>query len=217
MTSDNSADVRDAHPPRPYLMIGLALFGVIVLAVGAALLLDRHLRPRLGIKPATETIPRATPPANTSSQEAGQPSAVMAPKAISGPADIQSLGSPLEREVATAYLHYWTVYAEAMETLDPSRLAEVAAGDILRLTTEDVEQSRRDGEAARIQIKHSFSVISIAPNQATVRDEYTNSSYAIDPQTKQPIGAPGQSERLTDTYTLRRIDGVWKVVAGVRA
>jgi len=204
-----------AQRSRSIWLAGGGVLLVVLVVLGSAFALDRYFRPRVGIEPAagasvagaSPTAPTATTP---SSSAAGQGAVVT----ITQAADISRLGSQREREVARAYLRYWDVYAQAMETLDTSRLAEVTAGARHQEAVEEVGDLKTEGIAARIQVKHSFAVNRASEDEATIRDEYVNSSYAINPVSKQPVGEPGTSERLLDTYFLRRVDGVWKVIGG---
>jgi hypothetical protein len=204
MVMQGTWSVTDAKPggapaarPRPYWLIGSALLALIVVVLAVAFLLDRQLRPRVGVGPA----------AGTSSVTAGTPS-----RTISGEADLSLLATPLEREVAAAYLRYWAVYGAALESLDSSRLREVSDGNRLQEATADVRELASEGVAARFQVRHSFRVVHAAPTEAAIQDEYVNTSYAVDPQTRQPVGEPGEAQRARNTYYLRRINSSWKVV-----
>lgn len=187
--------------PRSYWLAGSVLLLLVAVILSGAFLLDRQFRPRVGIETAT----------------GGSPGAVTAPgRTISTEAEIAQLATPLEREVATAYLRYWALYSTAMETLDSSRLVEVATGERLSQAVAEVEDLRADGIAAKIQVKHNFQVLKATEREAAVRDEYINSSYAVDPQTRKPVGDPGQSQRFVNTYSLERVGSAWKVVDVVR-
>jgi hypothetical protein len=198
---DEMAPDTQARQQRPYFMIGLGLLALVSVIVAGALLLDRQLRPRLGIEPV----------AGTSESASGSPS-----RTISTESEINLLTVPLQREVAAGYLNYWKVYAAAVESLDASKLSDVTADERLEEAQAEVADLRAAGRAAKIQVRHSFSVLSATANEASLKDRYVNSSYAIDPTTKQPIGAPGQSQSTTVSYSLRRMDGRWKVVEAIR-
>jgi len=188
------------------LLVGVAMLVVVLLALATAFLLDRVNRPPVGIGQApTAGIP-AQPP---SPQAAATDSAP-----IRSLADVDRLRSPVEQAVARAYLRYWDVYAVAMETRSTARLAEVTAGGRLQEATDEVGDLLVEGIAARIQVSHSFTLHDVGENDATIRDEYVNSSYVIDPLSRQPIGDPGTSQRIVNSYFLRRLDGVWKIVGG---
>jgi hypothetical protein len=187
--------------PRSYWLAGSALLLVVVLLLAGAFLLDRQFRPRVGIETGSGVATGAiTAPSRTITTEA----------------EIGQLATPLERELAAAYLRYWEVYAHAVESLGPARLTQVADGERLEEAQAEVANLRTSGRAAKIQVRHSFIILRASGSEATIRDQYVNSSYLIDPTTKQPIGTPGQSQTAVVTYTLRRVDGTWKVVEAVR-
>jgi len=188
---------------RSYVGIAAALLALVFVIVAGAFLLNRQLRPRVGI----EAI---------AGPSAVQESEAPASRTISSESEIGLLATPLQREVATAYLRYWTVYGAAMENRDTTRLAEAMAGDRLQQASAEVEELRSQGVAAKIQVKHSFSVTQIANNEATIQDHYVNASYAVDPQTRVPIGEPGKSQQIVNTYSMTQVNGTWKVTDVVR-
>jgi hypothetical protein len=192
-----------SRPQRPYVRIGVVLLTLIFVVVSAAILLDKQLRPQAGMEPVSGT---------SSAGEAGP----LPSRMITNESEIGLLATPLQREVAQAYLHYWAVYGSAMEAVDTAHLPEVAAGGRLQEALEEVEELRAEGVAAKIQVKHSFSLIDVTQDRASIRGEYINSSYAVDPATRRPVGGPGQSQHVVNIYDLQRIDGIWKVVGGVR-
>lgn len=215
-TNESTSDA-GAGPERrrPFWVVGLALFGLVVAMLVGAFLLDRQLRPGVGVEPAPilEKAAGATQPVHQPTSQAAGISTPVATATQSG------LGAPTMAhapEVEQAYLKYWVVYSEAMYTLDVSRLSEVAAGERLKQATAEVEKLKAQRKAAKIDVEHRFVVFDVTANSAGVHDEYTNNSYAIDPETKQPLGTPGRSESIVDTYFLERTGGVWKVVRGVR-
>lgn len=188
---------------RSHIGIGVGLLALVFVIVAGAFLLNRQLRPRVGI----EAI--AGPSALQGSESP-------ASRTISSESEIGLLATPLQREVATAYLRYWTVYGAAMESLDSSGLASVADGARLKEASADIDDLRAEGVAAKFQVKHSIVILSATPTDATVRDEYTNSSYAVSPITRQALGDPNGSQHANNTYFLRRINGAWKVIDGVK-
>ena len=200
----------EAHPGpsnRRAIVVGLALLVLILAVLAAGVIVERRYRAPVGIQ-ATGGAGAVASPAVTAQ--------VGGPAVITQPADIARLSSPLEREVALAYFRYWDVYAAAMESLDTSRLPEVTANGRLQEAMAEVGDLRADGIAARIQVQHSFSVVSATSQEATVRDDYADSSYALNPDTKQPVGIAGPSNRVVNLYYLRMVDGAWKVVGGRR-
>ena len=188
---------------RSYIGIAAALLALVFVIVAGAILFNRQLRPRVGI----EAI---------AGPSALQGSEASASRTISSESEIGLLATPLLREVGTAYLNYWQVYASAAESLDSARLVEVAVGDRLEEAVAEIADLRTAGRAAKVQVRHSFAVLSASQDEASVRDKYENSSYIIDPVSKQPVGVPGKSQNTTVSYSLRRINGVWKVTEAIR-
>jgi hypothetical protein len=125
---------------------------------------------------------------------------------------------PLEDEVGTAYLNYWDVYSDAVFNLDESALEQVMMGPLLQRTLEEIANLRQQNRAAKIDVEHNFAVLDVdsAVGTAVVRDAYANRSAFVDANTKELIGQPADGEIITDTYTLRLVDGIWKVEDSVR-
>src|SRR5690242_477824 len=86
-----------SRPQRPYVAIGVIILTLVFVAVGAAFLLNRELRPQVGIEPATSTAAVGPLPSRT----------------ITGESEIGLLATPLQRDIAQAYLRYWALYGEA--------------------------------------------------------------------------------------------------------
>lgn len=214
----NSDTGPDPERRRPFWVAGLALLGLVVAMLVGAFLLDQQLRPGVGIEP-TSAVPAAGKATDTTQagRQPTSPAAGISTPVITATQAGGGAATPSgAQEVEQAYLKYWEVYSEAMYTLRTSRLSEVAAGERLEQAVVEVEKLKAQGKAAKIDVEHHFFVFDATANSAKVHDEYVNNSYAIDPETKQPVGAPGKSESIIDTYFLERIDGVWKVVRGVR-
>ncbi|MBE0611105.1 MAG: hypothetical protein IH609_17110 [Dehalococcoidia bacterium] len=122
----------------------------------------------------------------------------------------------VEEEVIAAYLAYWERYAEAMLTLDPTVVADVASDEELRRVQGDVEMLRAQGVAARVVLEHNPVVIEASATAAIILDEMTNNSFYVDPETLQPEEGEGSGETLRDTFFLEKVDGRWIVVRSVR-
>ncbi len=208
----NKAPVGAPGPPRPFWLVWLILFGLVVVLLGGAFLLDARLRPQVGTEPPATTASVAFAQA-TSLPEPITPTVSASPTLAAGG---QAANGDLGQEVSQAYLHYWDVYAQAMFTLDPSQLHTVANGDRLNEALAEVADLKAQGKAAKIQVDHHFFVFDVTATSASVHDEYDNKSYTIDPRTRAPLGSPGTTQHLVDTYFLQRVDGEWKVVRGLR-
>jgi hypothetical protein len=211
----NSTDRRtnESKPgSRRYAPVAAALFGVVAALLIGGYFLSTRLRPPL------EAGSAIAPAASATSASLLQASGGAAAASVSAPASAlaSASGEVRAQAVEVAYLHYWDVYSQAMLTLDTSHLGEVAAGDRLQQAIAEVQDLKAQGKAAHIEIQHHIGVFDVTSTSASVHDDYTNNSYTIDPVSKQPVGSPGKSEHLVDTYFLQPIDGVWKVVRGVR-
>ena len=113
-------------------------------------------------------------------------------------------------QVEQAYLHYWDVYAAAMLNLDESHLPEVLAEDALANHRSQVEEQRRKNQPVRIEVEHSYRITLVGDDKASIEDNYINHSVRLDPRTKKPIESPPNT-RVRRTYTLKKVNGTWKV------
>lgn len=124
----------------------------------------------------------------------------------------------IEQEVSEAYLTYWQVYADALFDLDDERLTGVVTGPQLERTRQEIDGLRQRGRAAKIVVEHNFFIVELdeVAGTATIRDQYTNSSYEVDAETKEMVGQAAPGTVITDTYFLVREGGTWKVRDGIR-
>jgi len=121
----------------------------------------------------------------------------------------------VEAQVEAAYLHSWDVYAKAVETLDPSHLSEAFAQPHLGALKEELADRTRRQRPQHVSVDHHISVQVTDADTAAVRDVYVNHMIEFDPTTGQPTEAD-PNETVSDTYTLKRIEGTWKVTFVVR-
>lgn len=115
----------------------------------------------------------------------------------------------LKSQVESDYLAYWSVWTEANEKLDPSRLDEVLTGPALEQARETVEAARQRNDPVRIRVEHNYRII-LVPEFATVDDKFVDRSIRLDPETKEPTG-PESSQTTRNSYTLRKVGERWKV------
>jgi hypothetical protein len=193
---------------RPYWPIGLALLGLVIAVLGAAVLLDHQLRPRVGVEPlaTVQVAAEATPP-----QTAAPPAVAASP-----PAGGASSATLLEAEVGDAYRRYWLLYSEALFTLETSRLGEVAADEELSRTEDEVHSFQARARAVRVDVDHNFILVDINDTAATLYDEITDRSFLIDPATKEPSRGPDSAHVVKDIFYLKKVDGAWKVTKSLR-
>ncbi len=230
MSPDESLSRRDtgteatSDPRRPWWPVGLALLGLVAVVLVGAVLLNRQFGPRVGVEPtpAVQTVAQGTAVPTPQSAPTAAAASTTAPATATPPAAtatvpaVRVATSPLEREIEAAYQKYWDVRAEALYTLDPSRLPEVMAGAELERERQQIEELKVQGRAAKIDVEHRIAFVKVAETRAEIYDEYINKSYLVDAQTKQPIRTPGPGGIAKVSYQLQKIDGVWKVVDGTQ-
>lgn len=117
-------------------------------------------------------------------------------------------------EIEQAYLHFWDVYARASLELQPDLLDEVAMGGALEVLKAQIEEQRKKNQPVRVRVEHNYQIIFPIEGQgddvASVDDRYVNHSVRLDPETMEPI-EPDPNTPTHDTYTLRKVDGTWKI------
>ncbi len=221
MTWGNAPERNDETPPvRSYWPIGFALLALVVAVLGAAFVLDRQLRPRVDVQPAAPAAaeaPDSVAPTQPPASARSTPTAALAPSAEGSVTAGRPADDPqLVQEIEDAYRRYWEVYSASLFNLDTSRLAEVAADDELQRIREEIENLRRRNRAVRAVITHSFLVVDVTESEAKVYDEMRDSSFLIDPVTKQPPEGPDARHLEKDIFYYRKVEGTWKVIKSLR-
>jgi len=112
--------------------------------------------------------------------------------------------------VERAYLEHWDVYAEALLSLDGSRLPDVLAGAALEAVQKQLEELRAADQPARVRVEHRYRITIINDRTAVVDDRYVNHTVRLDPDTLEPIESD-PNQRVHKSYTLKKVGGVWKV------
>ena len=118
--------------------------------------------------------------------------------------------SAIEREVEAAYLKSWDVYADAALSLTTAGLEQSYAEPQLQRTRSDIEDRIQTKRTARFRVDHDYSIDIVGDDLARVHDRYRNHSVLVDPVTHEPT-EPDPNTVITDVFTLRRIEGTWKV------
>ena len=90
------------------------------------------------------------------------------------------------------------------------------AGAELEREEKAVRDLRAQGRAVKMDIDTNFRVRRATETEAVLDDEYLNRSVVIDAATKQPLATPGPPPTERVSFQFRKLDGVWKVVDGVR-
>lgn len=174
----------------PVLGMTLALsIGLLAAACGTG-----HSARPTGTPPVSSTAPRTATPTTSSTPAAS-----------------------FEKEVEVTYLAYWDAYSAAVLNLDVTRVEGFAEGEELARIRDEVETLKANGVALRVVVEHALLVVRTSASEATVVDEVVNRSFYVDPVTKQPPTATGSGEVLRNTFFLRKVDGRWVVIRGLRA
>lgn len=130
---------------------------------------------------------------------------------------VEPSNSPLARELQAAETQYWRVYADALYTLNTSRLSEVAAGEELQRMIERVEELRGRERVLQLRIDHSVSIFNATPTRAYLRDQSTDRSVLLNPVTRLPVPTansdPSIGTRRENVFIYERIDSTWKVTS----
>jgi hypothetical protein len=118
-------------------------------------------------------------------------------------------------QVKEAYLQQWDVYTRVVEDLNPSGIEEAFTGRALAVVSREIRDRRQNQTPLRVRVKHDLAVKIVDATTAVVDDRYINHSVEFDPDTDKPT-EPDPNEIIHEVYTLKRVDGEWKVSAIVR-
>lgn len=146
-------------------------------------------------------------------------------------APVPLVGSPLLSEVVAAYLRCWDGRAHAYAAADTAMLRAFLAEPALSEATGRIERLRAEGRVQRFEGGHAITVLAIEGDRAWLVDEYTvrvvaapepqpalapTAAFGATPElvrTRTP--APEVSERVRVTFTIMRVDGIWKIADSV--
>src|SRR5438874_1635522 len=137
--------------------------------------------------PTGSTTAPPPPSSATPVQPAIDTGDVPASSASAEPLAVPTVDPVAQAEVLQAYAHYWQQRTLAFRDLDPSLLADAAAGPELDALTSGIEHLRSEDRAIRTHIIHHVVALPTAPGEAVVADEYEDLSVYVDFQTKAPI------------------------------
>jgi hypothetical protein len=116
----------------------------------------------------------------------------------------------LESQVERAYLAYWETWTESLLELDPAPLKRVTTSEALQTSRDLVEDQREANQPVRVRVEHNYRIVIRSETEAVVDDTFISHIVRLDPQTKEPI-EPDPNETIRNTYTLRKVEGTWKV------
>ena len=186
--------------------------------------------PTVVLAPAPTAAPTAQPTAQATAASAALPTPVPGSASSATGTAVPSLsGTPyplptappdVTAAVSQAYLRYWSVRADALLSLDPAGLDQVAAQDELAALESNIESDRAQGRALKTDVQHQFSVLTVIDDQAVVTDHFRDSSIYVAAGTRDPLpgqvapASPDQAPEVGVLYKLQLIDGTWKVVQG---
>jgi hypothetical protein len=204
-----------AEPPRrPFWVVGMALLAAVLAVLVGSYLMGARLRPRIGTDPAP-TAPAVAAPTAAPTAVAGaatpQPSSAPTPSGL--PPGIGVASSPTERAVGEAHERYLRIYSEAVLNLDTAHLHEVLAGEALQSVTDEVNDLKRQGRPVRInESDRLVALTDVTETSALLMEVFTSRSVYVNPATGQPYPRTGPPERISQSYTFQKVDGVWKIV-----
>jgi len=87
----------------------------------------------------------------------------------------------------------------------------VFAGNALKLAQQEVAEHKTNGQPSMVRVTHRARVLLVTATDGVVQDHYTNHSVLVDPFTGKPT-EPDPNEVVYQRQSLRRTNGVWKVV-----
>ena len=128
------------------------------------------------------------------------------------PTTVSPTSASAKEQVREAYLRQWDVYARAVRTLNSQGLDEVFTGKALEALRREIRDLRTDDLGVRVRVKHHIRIHIADPATALVVDRYENHSVAFDLKTGKATEADPQ-EIILEAYTLKKVDGAWKVSA----
>jgi hypothetical protein len=183
--------------------------------------------------PVPTPNPASSPIASASPSIAASPSPILArsttptlpqaslPAAASPGAvdwwDLENQPEPdLAQQIDAAYRRYWDVVTQAEFDLDTTHIAEVMTGAELDRERKLIDDLRSQSKAGKTDVEHHSKVMYATTAEAVVYDEYVNHSIFIDAVTKQPLSNERPSKVWKVSYLLKKSDGGWKVIDGVR-
>ena len=222
----NQSPATKSRKPFSYGVVGAFLLAIIIVLTGAAFALNSALRPKVGtVAVATANVPVQPTPSPASSRQptpvatgrsATSPVLVAATATVGTAPGTSATQQDPKQAVATAYLHYWDVYNQALYDLNTAHLSQVMAGQELARVQAQVQGLRADNHAVKSDIQHQFVVVNAEQSTAAVQDQLVVKSFQIDFGTKQALQSPGAGIKETIACQLERQNGTWKVVSVVR-
>lgn len=146
-------------------------------------------------------------------------------QAIAAPAALAA--SPLLAEVVESYLRCWRERARAYALADATPLRGALAEPALGEATGRIERLRSEGRLQWFEDGHAITLLAIEGERAWLVDEYVvgigpapSPRLTVTPRQTPlptparlvtPTVAPPLLERVRVTFTLKRVDGVWKI------
>ena len=113
-------------------------------------------------------------------------------------------------QVEAAYLAFWDSWKVANDKLDPSPLDQTMTGSALTAARRLIDQQRQKNQPVRIDVTHHYTITLTSALTASVDDQFIDHSVRLDPNTRQPV-EQDPNHKVHNTYTLRKVDGQWKV------
>jgi hypothetical protein len=177
---------------------------------------------------AATAVPVSTVQAQSAPATAAAPSgatAVPSVSALSGatsvptvqeqPTPVQASVSPqLAAAILQGYDKYWSIRVRTSGNPNDTSLdlESVMAEDELQSAYKTLAQYREQGIAFRTTVEHKIWITRATPTDAAVVDRYSGASIKLSLATNEPESTEPVVESFTDTFFLKNVDGVWKVV-----
>lgn len=187
-------------PPEPRRRLSWIGPVAFVLLVAIAAVVVAVVRPGGHAKPH-QPAPRSPSPAASQSV----PATTYEAFAALSPAQQQAV-------MQGAIDHYGTVYAQALRTLNPALLPEIATGDLLNVLRQNLTTVIKNGYPIDEEGHATVLQVLLSPQPysfVSVHVQSTETGQYLDPKTLQPIGTPGPSAG-SSSFSFLIEGGVWK-------
>ncbi len=116
----------------------------------------------------------------------------------------------LRQEVEQGYLDYWAARVEAFRKLDPAPLERVLTGEALEKALLFLNEQHQKNEQFLVDVEHNYRIAADGNELAYVYDTVADRSVFIHREIRKPV-VPKQTDIFRNGYTLRKVEGRWKV------
>jgi hypothetical protein len=113
-------------------------------------------------------------------------------------------------QVEAGYLAFWDSWKVANDKLDPAPLDQTMTGSALAAARELIQKQQQKNQPVRVEVAHKYAITLLDTQTASLDDQFIDHSVRLDPNTRQPV-EKDPNHKVHNTYTLRKVDGQWKV------